>query len=144
MNVGVASSHDETGPRNAPHRAQTLSRTTIREVSDSQSRRDALFATASALRRAASPESVHTLIPDAELAALVDALADEHDLLNAPPVAFAVLFDTAYNRFLTALDSAVGAVRTCRQTAHSVNTCWFLTATTDCGDVLRCAHTHAN
>lgn len=144
MNAGVASSHDEAGPKNAPHRAQTLSRTTVREVSESQTRRDALFVAASQLRRAAGGQALTDLLDDGEMAALAAALADEYDntAQGTPPESLP--FATALNRFLTALDGAIPAVRTCRQTAHSVNTCWFVTATTHCGDVLKSAHQHAH
>jgi hypothetical protein len=143
MNAGVASSHDEGAPRSAPHRTETLSRTTVREVSDSQSRRDALFSAASALAHAAGTAPLTSLITDRDLASLALALATEHDNTTAETHREALPFATALNRYLTALNGAIPAVRTCRQTAHSVNTCWFLTASTDCGDVLKCAHHHA-
>jgi len=47
MNARVATSNDEAEPKIATHRAQTLSRTGSREISESRSRRDALFTAAS-------------------------------------------------------------------------------------------------
>lgn len=143
MNAGVASSQDEAVPRNTPHRAQTLSRTTSREVSESQARRDALFFAASQLKRCAGDTPLAELMPDQDLAMLVDALADEHDSVNGEAPRLELTFDIAHDRLLAALDGAIPAVRTCRQTAHPVNTCWFLTASTHCGDVLKSAHQHA-
>jgi len=143
MTAGVTSSHEETGPRTAPHRAQTLSRTGLRDVSESQQRRDALFMAASMLRRAAEPAGLLAAFTDRNLAELIDALATEHDTAVPHTPLATHEFDVAKRRFIAALDGAIPAVRTCRQTAHSVNNCWFLTASTNCGDVLKNAHNHA-
>lgn len=143
MTTGVASSHDEAVPRNAPHRAQTLSRTGSRDVSENQHRRDALFQAASVLRRVAAPAGVHALFADTELADLAEALATEHDATTKLESGSDDL-ELAIRRFLAALDGAIPAVRICRQTAHSVNHCWFLTGSTNCGDVLKSAHKHAD
>lgn len=143
MTTGVASSNEEALPRTARHRAQTLSRTGLRDVSESQQRRDALFQAASMLRRAAEPAGVFAAFTDRDLAELINALATEHDAATPDKPLATDDFNVAMRRFLAALDDAIPAVRTCRQTAHSVNNCWFLTASTNCGDVLKCAHNHA-
>lgn len=143
MTAGVASSNEEAGSRAVPHRAQTLSRTGLRDVSESQQRRDALFEAASMLRRAAEPAGLFAAFTDRDLTELIDALATEHDATVPHAASTTHNFDLAMRRFLAALDGAIPAVRTCRQTAHSVNDCWFLTPATNCGDVLKSAHNHA-
>lgn len=146
MNAGVASSSASDGsiPKSTPHRVQTLSRTGSRDVSESQGRRDALFAAAASLRAACTPHELSDLIADRQLAVLAHALADEHLQTNPASDVPVPAFEVALNRFLAALDSAIPAVRTCRQTAHSAHACWFLTAETDCADVLKSAHNHAS
>ncbi|MEX2533747.1 MAG: hypothetical protein WD360_07250 [Nitriliruptoraceae bacterium] len=143
MTAGVASSNEDAGPRTTSHRAQTLSRTGLRDIAESQHRRDALFEAASMLRRAAEPAGLFAAFTDRDLSELIDALATEHDATVSHASSTTPNFDVAMRRFLAALDGAVPAVRTCRQTAHSVNDCWFLTPSTNCGDVLKCAHKHA-
>lgn len=143
MTAGVASSNEEAVPRSAPHRAQTLSRTTSRDVSESQARRDALFHAASVLWRVSEPRGLQANLADQDLIALIQALAAEHDASTPRDPLDTTDVEVAMRRFLTALDGAIPAVRTCRQTAHLVNNCWFLTRSTNCGDVLKSAHHHA-
>jgi hypothetical protein len=135
-------------PRTRP-RQQTLARSGPADVADAQLHLEQLLASAAALHDAAAHDPDVAVCGDAgcqlpalpdgpELCALADRLAALHH--GSPPAPLPV--EQAIRRFRGALLGSLDAVRTCRQTAHPIGTCWFATVpdVDGCGEVLRLAH----
>jgi hypothetical protein len=135
-------------PRTRP-RQQTLARSGPGEIADAHLHLERLLASAAALDDAAAHDPDVAVCGDAgcQLAVLPDgaelcALADRLAALHRGPHPAPLPLDQATRRFRAALLASLDAVRTCRQTAHPVGTCWFAAVpdVDGCGEVLRLAH----
>jgi hypothetical protein len=135
-------------PRTRP-RQQTLARSGPADVADAQLHLEQLLASAVALHEAAAHDPDVAVCDDAgcQLPPLPDgaelcALADRLAALHRGPRPAALPLEQATRRFRAALLGSLDAVRTCRQTAHPIGTCWFAAVpdVDGCGEVLRVAH----